>query len=110
MLGKSSGRPASRLGDADMPHSLPCTIPMFRSMGSPNVLINGRPASIQFDFNNLHIINCSCPPCCCPHIGAIAVGSPTVRINGRGAGRLGDALDNGCTFVAMGSPNVLVGP
>ena len=32
------GRPASRLGDADMIH---CTVP-FRAMGSYNVFINGR--------------------------------------------------------------------
>ena len=104
------GRPASRLGDADIPHTPPCSIPMFRAMGSPNVFINGRPASRQFDFNTSHIINCSCPPCCCPHIGAIAVGSPTVYINYRMAGRMGDPLSHGCTFTGMGSPNVLIGP
>ena len=47
-----------------------------------------------------------CPKCCVPHSAAIAVGSSTVFVNGRGAGRVGDAT---CTAVAAGSPNVFAG-
>lgn len=98
------GMPAARLGDADIFH---CS-PPFRAMGSFNVLINGRPASRQGDINTIHLLPCGCPPCCCPHARPIAVGSLTVKINGRGAGRMGDSIA-GCTFVGMGSPNVLIG-
>ena len=35
-----------------------------------------------------------------------AVGSPTVKVNGRGAGRQGDAIA-GCTAVAVGSHDVM---
>lgn len=104
------GLPAARVGDLDVPHLIPCTVPIFRGMGSSNVIINGRPASRQFDLNTPHIINCPCPPnlCCCPHIGLIAIGSSTVRINGRGAGRMTDSVFP-CTAVATGSSNVFIG-
>jgi uncharacterized Zn-binding protein involved in type VI secretion len=77
-------------------------------MGSTNVFINGRPASRQFDFNTIHVKPCGCPPCCCPHTAPVAIGSSTVRINGRGAARMGDYVA-GCTSVALGSFNVLIG-
>ena len=99
------GRPASRLGDADMIH---CSVP-FRAQGSFNVFTNGRPASRQGDYNTVHLKPCGCPPCCCPHTAAISVGSPTVYINGRQAGRLGDPIA-GCTIVGMGSSNVFIWP
>ena len=98
------GRPASRVGDADVPH---CS-PMVRATGSFNVLVNGRPASRQFDINTPHLKPCGCPPCCCPHVAPVALGSFTVRINGRGAARLGDSIA-GCTSVGMGSTNVFIG-
>ncbi|MBF86237.1 MAG: hypothetical protein CL489_17420 [Acidobacteria bacterium] len=98
------GRPATRLGDADITH---CTTP-FRAMGSSNVFINGRPASRQGDYNTVHLLPCSCPPCCCPHSAPIAVGSRSVFVNYRMAGRLGDPIA-GCTFVGQGSPNVFIG-
>lgn len=99
------GRPAARIGDADVVH---CSTP-FRAMGSNNVLINFRGASRQGDINTPHLLPCGCPPCCCIHNAPIAVGSPTVYINGRQAGRLGDPIA-GCTLVGQGSPNVLIGP
>ena len=96
--------PAARIGDADAVH---CSTP-FRAQGSPNVLVNGRPWSRQGDINTVHLKPCGCPPCCCPHIAPMAVGSSTVIVNGRGAGRIGDSIV-ACTSVAQGSPNVFAG-
>ncbi len=92
---------AARIGDADLPH---CS-GMVRATGSPNVLINGIPSSDQGDINTPHLL----PGDPCPtHSAAIAKGSTSVIINGRGAGRIGDPLA-GCTAVASGSPNVIMG-
>jgi uncharacterized Zn-binding protein involved in type VI secretion len=94
--------PACRIGHADIPH---CS-GMVRAVGSPNVFINGIPWSRQGDINTPHLL----PGNPCPvHVAPIAVGSPTVKVNGRGAGRIGDAIA-GCTAVAEGSPNVWAGP
>jgi uncharacterized Zn-binding protein involved in type VI secretion len=93
---------ATRIGDADIPH---CS-GMVRAQGSPNVYVNGIPWSRQGDVNTPHLL----PPFPCPtHSAPIAVGSTTVFVNGRGAGRVGDAI-SGCTSVAAGSPNVFCGP
>ncbi len=93
---------ATRIGDADIPH---CS-GMVRAEGSPNVFINGIPNSRQGDVNTPHLL----PGDPCPvHAAPIATGSPTVIINGRGAGRVGDGI-SGCTSVAEGSPNVFIGP
>ena len=79
---------------------------MVRAQGSPNVYVNGTPWSRQGDNNTTHLL----PPAPCPsHAAPIAVGSTTVFVNGRGAGRVGDAI-SGCTSVAAGSPNVFAGP
>lgn len=45
-----------------------------------------------------------------PHCSGMtrAVGSTTVFVNGKGAGRVGDAI-SGCTSVAAGSSNVFAG-
>ena len=97
----STGRPATRIGDADVPH---CS-GMVRNVGSPNVFVGGIPWSRQGDVNTPHLL----PGDPCPvHAAPIAVGSATVRVNGRGAGRVGDAIA-GCTSVAVGLPSVLVG-
>ena len=96
--------PATRIGDADVVH---CSTP-YRAMGSPNVKVNGIPWSRQGDINTVHLLPCGCPPCCCPHTAPISAGSSTVKVNGRGAGRIGDGIA-GCTSVAMGSPNVMAG-
>lgn len=79
---------------------------MVRAEGSPNVFVNGIPWSRQGDVNTPHLL----PPAPCPtHAAPIAVGSTTVFVNGKGAGRVGDAI-TGCTSVAAGSPNVFCGP
>jgi uncharacterized Zn-binding protein involved in type VI secretion len=92
---------ATRIGDADVAH---CS-GMVRAAGSGNVFVNGRPWSRQGDVNTVHLLPGSpCPP----HAAAISSGSSTVKVNGRGAGRVGDAI-SGCTSVAAGSGNVFAG-
>ena len=87
--------------DADVPH---CSTPM-RSALSPDVKVNGTGISRQGDNNTVHLL----PPAPCPsHAAPIASGSSTVFINGKGCGRIGDAI-SGCTSVATGSSNVFAG-
>ena len=92
---------ATRIGDADVTH---CS-GMVRAVGSPNVFVNGIPWSRQGDVNTVHLLpGVPCPP----HAAPITVGSTTVFVNGKGAGRIGDAI-TGCTSVAAGSSNVFAG-
>jgi uncharacterized Zn-binding protein involved in type VI secretion len=78
---------------------------MTRAEGSPNVFVNGIPWSRQGDINTVHLL----PGTPCPaHTAPIASGSSTVKVNGRGAGRIGDTI-SGCTSVAEGSTNVFAG-
>jgi uncharacterized Zn-binding protein involved in type VI secretion len=78
---------------------------MTRAQGSPNVYVNGIPWSRQGDLNTVHLLpGAPCPP----HAAPIAVGSTKVFVNGKGAGRVGDAI-SGCTSVAAGSSNVFAG-
>lgn len=93
---------ATRIGDADVAH---CS-GMVRAAGSPNVYVNGIPWSRQGDVNTVHLLPGS--PVCPPHAAPIASGSSTVKVNGVGAGRVGDAI-SGCTSVAAGSGNVFAG-
>jgi uncharacterized Zn-binding protein involved in type VI secretion len=79
---------------------------MVRAVGSGSVFVNGRPISIQGCVNTVHLIPAGKK--CLPHVGAIIVGSTTVRVHGLGAGRIGDPLF-ACTFVAQGSGNVFAG-
>lgn len=88
--------------DADVVH---CSTPM-RSQRSDNVKVNGIGISRQGDDNTPHLL----PGVPCPvHAAPIAIGSTTVFINGKGCGRIGDAI-SGCTSVATGSENVFAGP
>jgi len=92
---------ATRIGDKDVTH---CSTPT-RNQGSNNVFVNGIAWSRQGDNNTVHLL----PGVPCPaHAAPIAVGSTTVFVNGKGAGRIGDAI-SGCTSVAEGSPNVFCG-
>ena len=87
--------------DADVPH---CSTPMRDEMSS-DVIVNGTGVSRQDDNNTTHLL----PPLPCPsHAAPIAVGSTTVFANGKGVGRIGDAI-SGCTSVATGSSNVFAG-
>ena len=91
----------TRIGDADVAH---CS-GMTRAEGSGDVFANGISVSGQGDNNTSHKL----PPIPCPsHAAPIAVGSTTVFTNGKGTGRIGDAI-SGCTSVAAGSPNVFAG-
>ena len=87
----------TRVGDADVAH---CS-GMTRAGCSPNVFCNGIGISRQGDNNTSHLVPSDTP--CPTHSAAIAVGSTTVFVNGKGCGRVGDAT---CTSVAAGSPNV----
>ena len=90
-----------RIGDADLVH---CSVPI-RAQGSSDVFINGIAVSRQGDNNNSHLL----PGSPCPsHAAPITIGSTTVFANGKGVGRIGDAI-SGCTTVAQGSPNVFAG-
>ena len=92
----------TRKGDADVAH---CS-GMTRAEHSPDVYANGIPISRQDDHNTSHLLPGSpCPP----HTAPITTGSTTVFINGKGCGRIGDAL-TGCTSVAAGSEDVFAGP
>ena len=92
---------ATRIGDADVAH---CS-GMTRAEGSPNVFVNGIAWSRQGDVNTVHLL----PGVPCPaHAAPIASGSSTVKVNTKGAGRIGDGI-SGCTSVAAGSPNVFAG-
>ena len=92
---------ATRIGDADVAH---CS-GMVRAAGSSNVFVNGIAWSRQGDSNTAHLL----PGDPCPgHAAPIASGSSTVKVNSRGAGRIGDSI-SGCTSVAAGSSNVFAG-
>ena len=96
-------QPACRIGvDVDIVH---CSVPV-RAQGAVTVFVNGIPWSCQTHINHPHLKPCG--KVCCVHVAPIAVGSPTVIVEGLGAGRVGDAVA-GCTVVATGSPNVFVG-
>ena len=91
----------TRIGDADVAH---CS-GMTRAEGSANVFVNGIALSREGDNNTGHLL----PGAPCPsHAAPIASGSGTVKVNNKGAGRIGDAI-SGCTSVAAGSPNVFAG-
>tara|TARA_R110001592_G_scaffold224692_1_gene480393 strand:+ start:341 stop:631 length:291 start_codon:yes stop_codon:yes gene_type:complete len=92
----------TRIGDADVAH---CS-GMTRAAGSPNVFVNSIAISRQGDNNTGHLLPTAVP--CPSHSAPIATGSTTVFINGKGCGRVGDAI-SGCTSVAAGSPNVFAG-
>ena len=94
---------ATRIGDADVVH---CS-GMVRAQGSGNVFVNSIPWSRQGDVNTTHLLPPNIPPCA-SHAAGIASGSSTVKVNTKGAGRIGDSI-TGCTSVAAGSSNVFAG-
>ena len=99
------GKAVCVIGDKDLVH---CSVPS-RAGGSSNVFVNGIGISRQGDSNTTHKLPPFPPPNPCPvHAAPIAVGSLTVRINGKGCGRVGDSIA-GCTAVASGSSNVFAG-
>ena len=91
----------TRIGDADVAH---CS-GMTRAVGSSDVFANGIAVSRQSDINTVHL---KPPVVCVNHTAPITTGSTTVKVNGLGCGRIGDAL-TACTSVAAGSANVFAG-
>ena len=81
-----------------------------RIVNKGGVYANNIPISRQGDKNTPHFAPAhkETHPICNIHQAAIATGSTTVFVNGKGCGRVGDAL-TGCTAVAQGSPNVFAG-
>lgn len=96
------GSPAARLGDICSGHG--CWPPRSNIEASPNVIVNGSGWHREGDAWAVHCWP-SIPEC---HAGALAQGSSSVKVNGRGAGRIGDPVSCGSS-VATGSPNVLAG-
>ena len=92
----------TRIGDADVAH---CS-GMTRAVGSSDVFANGIAVSRQSDINTVHL---KPPVVCVNHTAPITTGSTTVKVNGLGCGRIGDAI-TACTSVASGSENVFAGP
>ena len=92
---------ATRIGDADVSH---CS-GMTRNEGSSNVYVNNIPWSREGDHNTGHL---KPPVPCVGHTAPIASGSTSVKVNTKGAGRVGDSI-SGCTLVAAGSSNVFAG-
>jgi uncharacterized Zn-binding protein involved in type VI secretion len=93
---------AARLGDAGVPH---CSGYVIAS-GAATVLINGRPAARVGDFSTPHLIPAGRR--CVTHTAPIITGAVSVLIEGKPAARVGDRLA-GCTAVAQGSFNVIIG-
>lgn len=94
--------PAARRGDAGVVHCSGYVI----AQGSSNVYINGRPAARVGDPSTRHLKPGGIR--CFPHVAKISQGSGTVYINNQPAARVGCALA-GCTKVAEGSPDVIIG-
>jgi len=90
----------SRLGDYCTGHS--CFPPRPSVQGSPNVNVNGRPWHRIGDEWSVHCCGLSC------HDSKLCSGSSTVFINGKAAGRIGDAVCCG-SVVMTGSTNVYAG-
>lgn len=93
---------AARVGDLGVPHCSPYVI----ATGSTDVVINGRPAARVGDVSTPHLIPGGRR--CGTHLAPIVVGSTSVLINGRPAAFVGSYLA-GCTFVATGSADVIIG-
>lgn len=103
--------PQARLGDkAQCPsdaHGCPgCAHPVIGPaiQGSPDVLVNGRPAVRQGDLG-VHAA------CCGPNLWNAAKGSGTVKINGKPAHRQGDTTTHcgGSGQMTEGSADVMTG-
>ncbi len=99
-LGDKSNVPADAHGCPACPH--PATGPAIQ--GSPNVLVNKRPA-VRVGDKGVHAA------CCGPNMWTAAMGSGTVMFNNMPAHRLGD-MDQHCGGVGKmieGSTDVDVG-
>ena len=87
-------------GAADVPN---CSA-IVRMEHSLNVFVNSIPVSRQYDRNTPHKFPIA--DTCLIHSVPITHGAKTVKVNGRGCGRVGDNVGPNCTSVAEGSKNV----
>lgn len=96
--------PSTRLGDLGSGHA--CHFPATpATAASPDVNIDGIPALRQGDAYGPH----ACPGCKQPpHPRSLSGGSASVFINGKPAGRVGDAISCGGA-AAEGSSTVFIG-
>ena len=90
--------------DVDVFH---CSLPR-RLARSNNVRVNGIGISRQGDVNTKHKVPIPGTPICGQHAQPITLGSTKVKVNGKGCGRVGDAV-TACTSVGSGSRNVFAG-
>jgi uncharacterized Zn-binding protein involved in type VI secretion len=97
----SKGKKAIRLGDISAGH-YPWP-PRDNDQASTNVFVNGLGWHRLGDH---WLIHCAPPPVC--HDGVLSLGSNTVFINNKQAGRIGDPISCG-DFANEGSPNVFCG-
>jgi len=98
--------PAARVGDTGAPHIGLCPgIPVI-NVGSPNVMINGRPAATVGSATAPHVYQVG--QNCVPHVSTVLSGSKGVFINGRPAAHVGSPLGPLCTTINKGSNNVFV--
>lgn len=99
-LGDKSQVPADAHGCPACPH--PAIGPAIA--GSPDVLVNKRPA-LRVGDSGIHAA------CCGPNTWSAQGGSGTVKINGKGAHRMGDADKHcgGTGKLIEGSGDVIVG-
>lgn len=88
----------ARVGDPGIVH---CSGYVVAS-GSPDVIINDRPAARLGDPSTSHL-RPGAP--CVPHVSNIVSASPDVYVNGLPLARVGDPL-GGCTRIAQGSGDV----
>jgi uncharacterized Zn-binding protein involved in type VI secretion len=99
-LGDKSSVPVDAHGCPACPHS--CQGPAI--IGSPDVLVNGKPA-VRVGDNGVHVA------CCGPNMWTAQVGSGTVFINNKQAHRLND-MDKHCGGIGRmieASTNVITG-
>lgn len=99
-LGDNSFVPADGHGCPSCPHA--CTGPAI--IGSPDVLVNNKPA-LRISDNGTHAV------CCGPNTWTAVQGCPSVLINGKAAHRFGDKDMHcgGMGNLIEGSPDVFVG-
>ncbi len=102
--GYMGAKPATQLGDIGSGHA--CHFPPTPSIAaSPDVNIDSLPAVRQGDAYAPH----ACPTCpASPHGRSLACGSGSVFINGKPAGRVGDAISCGGA-ADVGSVSVFIG-
>jgi len=87
---------ATRIGDLCSGHAKAAPRPSIQ--GSSNVFVNGIGVHREDDGWAIHF----------GHSGTLAMGSSTVYVNGKSAGRIGDPITCG-SVVAQGSSNVFIG-